>query len=173
MKAFWLGVVGASLSLSFLPALGQDLPASCGPKDQILNVKTTKTSPPSIRPIPGKATLVFINSESNCWGCTTVNVGVDGKWIGGNKGNSWFAVDVAPGNHLVCAYVPIHGYPLRNKVRLTELNAESGKVYFVTTDILANSVNIPSALNLQPVSPNEGNFLLSNSSHASWTPRTH
>jgi hypothetical protein len=173
MKAAWFAMVAAGVSLSVLPAVAQNLPASCGPKGQTLSVKTTKGEHPPIQPAPGKATLVFVNSEPDCLGCSTVNVGVDGKWIGGNKGDSWFAIDVAPGERHVCAYANTIGFASRYKVRLTELNAEAGQIYFFATDIFHNSGANAGALRLRAVSPDEGNFLVSQSSLASWTPKGH
>ncbi len=171
MQSAWFGMIAAGLFV--LPAVAQRLPAACGPKDQTLTVTTTKHQGQPIQPVPEKATLVFINSEAHCLGCGTVDLGLDGKWAGANKGNSYFSVTVAPGDRHVCGYLDSIQYSFRNKVQLTELNAEAGQIYYFTTDIFHNSAANAGALFLRLVSPDEGKFLASQSSLASWTPKEH
>jgi hypothetical protein len=171
VKAFTMLAV-PMLLFPALPAIAQNLPPSCGPRKQTFSVKLTQEPHSLTPPKPRMAMLVFINSESNCWGCITVYIGLDGKWIGGNKGNSWFAMNVPVGRRHICAYVRTLGYPLRNQVLLTELRPVAGETYFFTTEVF-NTAAVPFALGLRSVSPDEGKFLVSQSAHASWAPKTH
>lgn len=156
------------LLLPSLAGAAQKLPAACGPEASTLQVKTKKSETPPLKPVESMARLVFVNDESHCLGCSTVNVGLDGKWVGGNKGNSYFAVTVAPGNRQVCSYLEGMGYEFRHRVELTELNVEAGKTYYFATDVIHNSNYNAGRLRLRALAADEGEFLVSQSKVANW-----
>jgi hypothetical protein len=109
-----------------------------------------------------------VNNEDGCPRCGPVSVGLDGAWAGANSGDSYFAVTVAAGDRYVCAYGNM-GYlrygmsdEPRYMVRLTELNAKPGAVYYFET------ASDPGAIFLREIAPDEGKFLVSQSSLAIW-----
>jgi hypothetical protein len=68
----------------------------------------------------------------------TTRVGLDGAWVGANRGNSYFVFLVEPGKHHLCAdwlnaKSPGHmsGTSYANRlVSLAEFTAEVGKEYY-------------------------------------------
>ena len=103
--------------------------AACGPEDAGFDVKLDRSQHTLAQPEPGKARVYFIQEigEVSCiGGCMTTKVGLDGRWVGANKRNSYFSVSVEPGEHHMCA----NPGPL---VALAHFTAEAGKVYYFRT----------------------------------------
>src|SRR5947207_13062810 len=77
--------------------------AGCGPDKVQFDVKTDKNQHPLPKPESGKAIVYVIQDREAIiclGGCDTYRIGVDGSWVGANKGNSsysFFSVD--PGDH--------------------------------------------------------------------------
>ena len=153
-----------------LPSLAQNLPPSCGPEKQAVDVRTAKNHHPTIPLAPGTATLVFIQRSPVCIGCGEVRIGVDGSWVGANKGDSYFSVSVAPGERHVCAYWSSTFSVLEDKLWLTDVSARMAQTYYYYADFFGNTARGGLTLRLEPISPDEANFLISNSSLASSTP---
>lgn len=125
-----------ALILMFLaaPLFAQDQPtaaatAACGPKDASVDVKLDKTQHTVAQPEPGKALVYFIQDlgKISCIGsCGTTKIGVNGKWVGAVKHNSYFSISVDPGEHHLCA-------DPGQFVAFAHLSAEAGKVYYFRT----------------------------------------
>ena len=111
------------------------LPDACGDDSVKFDVKTQKDQPPPGPPSAGKAQIVFIETLDRTWmclGCGTPSTrfGVDGNWVGGNQGNSYFAIEVDPGVHHLCTgWQSVFGH-LKQMVGLDSFTAEAGKVYY-------------------------------------------
>jgi hypothetical protein len=126
----------ALLSASLLAALQARaktiLPDACGDDSVKFDVSTQKSQPPPAPPVDGKAQIVFIETLDGCFGCgtPTSRFGMDGAWVGANKGSSYFTMDIAPGEHHLCTdWQSVFG-KLKQKVGLTSFTAEAGKVYY-------------------------------------------
>jgi hypothetical protein len=93
--------------LSTLPVLAQDqavtarAAAGCGPTEVKFEVKTDKRQHPIGQPESGKA-LVYVFADENAdpggirIGGLTTRIGLDGAWVGANKGTSYFFFSVNP-----------------------------------------------------------------------------
>jgi hypothetical protein len=83
------------------------LPAACGPIDASFNVRLDESQRALAQPEPGKALIYFIydsGAASDVFPPTEpMMLGIDGVWVGANRGNSYFAVSVSPGEHHMCA----------------------------------------------------------------------
>jgi hypothetical protein len=81
------------------------LPDPCGDDKVKFDVATKKGQPDPAPPAAGNAQIVFIEAVDECGGCTIppLRFGGEGAWSGANKGNSYFTVDVLPGEHHLCA----------------------------------------------------------------------
>ncbi len=105
------------------------LPDACGDDTVKFNVKTEKGKPAPTPPEGGKAQIVFISV-----GVPRVNLlvryGLDGSWVGANKGDSYFAVSVAPGEHHFCATTGSFILQL-SYAGTGAVTAEAGKTYYV------------------------------------------
>jgi len=111
-------------------------------------------------PAPGKAEVVFIEDadfRQSCLLCSiATRVGIDGRWVGANQGNSYFAIAVAPGEHHICTDWQSTDPDLKSKTGLGEIKAEAGQVYFYRVRI----TRIGYDLELVPVDRREGSFRL-------------
>jgi hypothetical protein len=71
----------------------------------------------------------------------TMRVGLDGAWIGANKGKSYFFFSVDPGDHEVCANWQSGTFKKTAKRigSAITLKAEAGKVYYLRTQVYERS----------------------------------
>ena len=155
------------LALSALPTLAQSqadtarAAAGCGPELADFDVKTDKKQHPAPQPEAGKS-MVFIIEElkTNDLGFTlggvTTKVGIDGKWVGANKSDSYFFLPVDPGEHRLCSgwQSTLKRYSqLQNALTFT---AEAGKTYYFRVLIYAEETDkrIPH-LKLEALDPAE------------------
>jgi hypothetical protein len=114
------------------------LPDACGDAKTQLDVKTEKSAPLPAPPQAGKAQLVFIglvdgSAAGGCIGCnaiSTTRIGLDGSWVGAVKGGSYFTVDIAPGEHHLCAYWKSFAASRGKNISVAPFSAEAGKVYY-------------------------------------------
>src|SRR5579863_8186549 len=78
--------------------------AACGPMDIQFDAHPAE-SQPLHQPDPGKS-LVYVIEDfdraPNQYGSPTLRIGLDGKWAGAVKGDSYVAFSVDPGEHHLC-----------------------------------------------------------------------
>lgn len=148
------------------------LPDSCGSDKVKFEVTTKKGRPAPSAPATGKAQVIFVETfeqnEGFCVHCeVTTRVGMDGAWVGANRGNSYFDLTTSPGEHHVCVdWQSVLGKRAQ-KVGLTTLNAEAGKVYYyrIKVKIVESSVGEgmvaeDDSLELLPLDADEGKYLV-------------
>lgn len=130
------GLLLLCATLAFAAQARAILPDSCGQDAVRFDVTTQITQPAPTAPAAGKALLVFFedqNSEPHNWvsRLDTVRFAMDGAWVGANKGNSYFTLEVTPGIHHLCASWQggIHGFDV------APVNAEPGKVYYFAAEV--------------------------------------
>ena len=126
----------AIVMLAF-PVMAQDpgavAAAGCGPNEVKFDVKTIKSHPIAL-PESGKALVYFIEEVQQqimcIGGCpSTVKLGLDGTWVGANKGDSYFFLTVEPGDHHLCAGWQVQKNWTSRRLAATILTAEAGKTY--------------------------------------------
>ena len=108
------------------------LPEACGEDKVKFDVTTRNGQPEPAPPEAGKAQIVFIETLDGCPGCSTpaMRFGGDGAWAGANKGNSYFTVDVWPGEHHLCAAWQGSFGESKQEPRWVNFAAAAGKVYY-------------------------------------------
>ncbi len=119
------------------------LPDACG-KDEIqFKVKVAHLpdgesySAPA-PPEAGKAQIVFIevlDTSGMIFTTPTTRFGVDGEWVGADKGLSRFSIDVSPGVHHVCVNWQSENWDEARNVGMDTFTAEAGKVYYYEVKI--------------------------------------
>jgi hypothetical protein len=115
-------------------------PESCGSDAVQYKVKTEKKQSPSAAEA-GKALIVFIEStEGNFFPLPTARFGVDGNWVGADRGPSYFAYSVTPGLHKLCAARQSGIKADKDVVGVVTVNAEAGKVYYYEFKIMRTVV---------------------------------
>ncbi|MGA9305386.1 MAG: DUF2846 domain-containing protein [Candidatus Sulfotelmatobacter sp.] len=160
-------------------ACGQDLSVAsaqkaCGPSTTEFSIKINDEASRSIeQPIPGKA-LVFIIEDQKYKAVrdVTTRVGLDGAWIGANRGNSYLYFSVEPGEHHLCTDWISEWLPGGRLVSLSVLNAEAGKVYFFRARTTGGPGGLgdgrwqsadAASLDLDRVNSDEGKLLIASS----------
>jgi hypothetical protein len=126
------------LCASLLPAVQAKaktiLPDACGDDNVQFEVKTVDDHSQALKPADGKALLVIVEEGlSNHFDLTT-RYGLDGQWVGATHGNSYFLLEVTPGEHHLCGapqkHFGITGGAREHMVGVVAFTAEAGKVYF-------------------------------------------
>jgi hypothetical protein len=159
------------------------LPDACGDDKVQFDVKTAKNQPAPAPPDAGKAQIVFIEAMDKnlaCWSCgtPTSRFGMDGAWVGATQGNSYFTIDVAPGEHHFCVDWQSAFGRLKQMVGMAELNAEAGKTYYFEAQVKIKEHNygdssseVDRNLNFVQASDDEGKYRIKASSLATATAR--
>ena len=162
------------------------LPDACGNDKVQFDVKTTKKQPPPAPPEAGKAQIVLIEAlDKNlaCWSCgtPTSRFGMDGAWVGATQGNSYFALDVAPGEHHLCVDWQSAFGSLKKMVGMADFDAEAGKTYYFEAQVKLkehsygtgpdSSSEVDRHLTFEQVSVDEGKYRVKASSLAAATAR--
>ena len=119
-------------------------PDACGKDSVQFKVKTVKRQVPPTAPEAGKALLVFFESVSGEFATgPTVRFAVDGSWVGADKGASYFAVPVAPGDHRLCAVRQSGAKSDKVDVGEVTLHAEAGNIYYYDFKITRTAIGSP------------------------------
>jgi len=145
------------LLLLVSPALAQTKasitspPSSCGPASVQFDVKRDQTHPPSELE-PGMA-LVYVVANAE-----TIRVGLDGAWIGANRGNSHFSFSVAPGEHHLCSNVQSKSADYSSLYSLANFTAEAGRIYYFRTRVWTSPTSV--FLDLDALNSDEGRYLV-------------
>jgi hypothetical protein len=128
----------ASLCASVQARAKTVLPDACGDDKAQFEVKTEESQPAPAPPPDGKAQIVFVDDDSvktSGFSFTTFRYGMDGAWMGANKGNSYFVLNVDPGVHHLCVSPQTVSSKGRMTVGIASVNAEPGKVYYLAAQL--------------------------------------
>ena len=104
------------------------------------------------------ATLYFVDDDGSGvgGGSPTARYAVDGAWAGANQGESWFAVEVAPGERHLCAALQSS---FAQRAEVMQLNAEAGENYFFRTRWFGSQTTVQ--LEFAPADIDEAGYLIS------------
>ena len=172
MKTIVLSILFAVIASSTFaqePAPTASTRGGCGPSDAYFDVKTDRQQHLVAPADPGKAIVyVFEDMERG----PTMRVGLDGSWIGANKGKSYFSFSVDPGDHQVCTNWQSGTFKETSKRigSAMTLKAEAGKTYYLRTQIYERSEHDHN-VKLEPVETAEGQFLISASAFSTSHPK--
>lgn len=166
------------------PAFAQNAPSQeaaakplgapgCGPADAQFAVKTKATQQSIPAPASGKAMIVFLQDDEKFESRPrpTTRFGVDGAWVGATHANSFFYLEVDPGERHLCAswqsLVTSPGTPIR-PTAASHFTAESGQTYYFRAEDITRSdysgkiSTITRAdVELQPLDSDEAQVLMS------------
>ncbi len=132
--------------------------AACGLDSVSFKVKTDESQHLLTPAERGKARVYFIQDAGTSIGLgyPTVKLGLDGKWVGANRLNSYFSVSVDPGEHHVC--VMLQSSLLAQRVELAHFAAEAGKTYYYRTRIVMSREM--ELLELDAIDSDQGRYLV-------------
>jgi hypothetical protein len=139
--AMKLHTVSLLLSLSLVAAVqarATILPDACGDDKVKFDVTEQKDQPAPAPPDAGKAQIVLIENNNQMvtpFSYATVRFGMDGAWVGANKGDSYFTVAAEPGVHHLCVSWQSAISKVKKSIDVASFTAEPGKVYYFAAQI--------------------------------------
>jgi len=169
-------------TLLFSTAFAQDqspiaaVEAACGPKDVQFAVQAAP-SQPLAQPEAGKSLVYVVEEFDKVVGeisRPTLRVGVDGKWAGANKGNSYISFPVEPGEHHLCANWQSRWKRLSNEEAFHGFTADSGKIYYFRARITEHGGSSGASnftLDLEPLNGDQGKYLVASSALSAAQPK--
>lgn len=161
----WFLVVA---SLAAAQCGAASLPSACGNDKVTYDVSTQAGQPVPPSPAEGKARIVIVEVKYGL--DVTARIGLDGQWIGADKGDSYFALDVSPGVHHLCANWQSSLQSRDRQVGLLAFNAEAGKVYYFEVKVIMSKYF--EDFTFAPLNEDEGRYLVTMDKLATATPRT-
>ena len=150
--------------------------AACGPKD-VQFVAQAAPSQPLAQPDAGKSLVYVVEEFDKVVGeisRPTLRVGVDGKWAGADKGNSYISFSVEPGEHHLCANWQSRWKRLSNEKAFNGFTAEPGKVYYFRARITEHGGSTGASnftLDLEPLNGDQGKYLVASSALSAAQPK--
>src|SRR5271169_5698938 len=144
--------------------------SACGPAQTTFAVTVEGSQHPTPQPDPDKALVYVVEDLGQCVDCdggrsiigdvtdALVKVGVDGSWIGANKGNSYLFFTTAPGEHHLCVNWQSRLAERARSFAMASLTAEAGKVYYFRIRVFPGQGDF--AFDLDPINSDQGKFLV-------------
>lgn len=131
--------------------------SACGPKDVKFSVKPDATQHPAPQPEPGRALIYVVEDLGQCSECTghgntfltnvsmaLTKMGMDGTWMGANRGNSYLFFAADPGEHHLCINWQ-SALEVRNRAyAMANFTAEEGKIYYFRGESFPGKMITPS-----------------------------
>ncbi len=126
-------------------------------------------------PEPEKAILYIVElfnlRDKGRFNRPTLKHGLDGQWIGATQGFSYVSASVAPGEHHLCSRWQSHFGKLADQVSLYNFDAAAGKIYYIRAQISVMGDNDVLSMDLEPISEDEGRFLVSEAARSLSKPK--
>jgi hypothetical protein len=169
-------------TLLFSTALAQEqaplaaAEAACGSKDVQFEPQAA-SSQPLAQPDAGKSLIYVVEVFDKVVGQIsrpTLSIGVDGKWVGADKGNSYISFSVEPGEHHLCANWQSRWKRFSNEEAFNGFTADPGKTYYFRARI--NEIGAPGAasnfsLDLESLNEDQGKYLVASSAMSAAQPK--
>jgi|HubBroStandDraft_6_1064221.scaffolds.fasta_scaffold28021_2 hypothetical protein len=150
--------------------------SACGPNEVQFDTKTAQNETPT-QPEAGKSLVYVVEVFDKVVGeigRPTLRVGLDGKWAGADKGNSYLSFAVDPGEHHLCANWQSRLKRLSKESAFTSFTADPGKTYYFRARITEHGGSGGASnfsLDLEPVNGDEGKYLVASSAFAVSQPK--
>jgi len=157
---FFLGATAIAQDQSAIAAAV----AACGPKDVQFDVRADQNQHAVPQPDPGKA-LVYVVQEFGqveCKGCAVTKIGLDGAWVGANKGNSYVYFSAEPGERHLCMNWQSRFEWRSRAFAVANFTAEAGKTYYYRARLFPGS-RFDISFDLDPINADQGKLLVASS----------
>ena len=151
--------------------------AACGDEKTSFDVSRGAVGDTARALEPGKAVVyiieVFNIRDKGRFNRPTIKHGLDGAWIGATQGFTYVSAAIDPGEHHLCSRWQSHLNALSDQVSLYNFTAaENNRYYFrVQINIEGNTAGGAVSIDLEPVSEDEGRFLLSQAAQSVSKPK--
>jgi hypothetical protein len=171
------GIISASMQAQQVPAAASPM-AACGDGKTSFSVERGPVGDMAAAPTADMATVYVIElynlSDKGKFNRPTVRQGLDGAWLGATQGFTYVSAAVKPGSHHLCSQWQSQFGRLSQQVSLYNFEAVAGKRYYFRVQIIVEGSGEgagPSSIDLQPVSEDEGRFLVSEAAQSISKPK--
>lgn len=164
MKASLALVLLAATPVSQTKSASVNSIPGCGPPNVKFAVKTNKSQHPVAPQEKDKAVIYFLEDDSSFESrpLPTTRLGVDGKWVGANHGDSYFYLSVDPGEHHLCAsWQSFVAFGAHETSAAAHFTAEAGQSYFFRVRNIWLREHGVTHVELTPLDSDEGQLLAS------------
>lgn len=182
--SFWCAVACVPLAADAQAAAGAGVPnvttplAGCG--DDKLNFAVTRgpEGDTAAAPDPTKATIYFVEvsnlHDTGRFGRPILRHAVDAAWVGATQGFTFVSAVVDPGTHHLCSRWQSHFGARSDQISLFNLDAAVGHRYYfrIQISVQGHTEGGSESIDLQPVSEDEGRFLVSEAAQALSKPKS-
>ncbi len=131
--------------------------AGCGPSQVLFDITVDKNQHPLAQPESGKALVYVINEVG-----FSMKIGLDGAWVGANRGWSYFSFSVGPGDHHLC----MSEQGDHKQGSAASFTAAAGETYY-----FQSSLNEGTEWKLKAIDPAKGLFLIASSALSTSHPK--
>lgn len=132
--------------------------AGCGPNEMQFVAKTDKTQHPQA-PVDAARAVIYVFSERVSYD-QTYRIGMDGKWMGATRDESYFFFTVEPGEHRLCWDTQKGQEKLSDQGAATTFTAEAGRIYCFKSTVFESN-EITAKRKFERIDWAEGMFLVS------------
>lgn len=148
--------------------------SACGPANTKFDVKPDATQHPTAQPDSGKSFVYVVEDLGECPGCIASNsfagffntvdnavtkVGMDGAWMGANRGSSYIFFAVSPGEHHLCMNWQSRLQSRSRAFAMANFTTEEGKAYYFRERVFPGHSG-DYVFELDPVNSDEGKYLV-------------
>jgi hypothetical protein len=124
--------------------------AACGQPATTFTVKLDD-SRPNVQAEAGKALIYVIEDQRfKVVRDVTLRIGIDGKWLGATRGDSYIFLSVDPGDHHLCAEWTSEFIPGGHLFSLAKISAEPGETYYFRARTSGSASNDQSSSRMLP-----------------------
>jgi hypothetical protein len=160
-----VGLMGVGVNAGAQQTPGAASPlAACGPDGTQFKIMPNAVGGTTAPEPADKATVYVIELDDARHGLIfsrpPVRIGMDGDWVGALKEYSYLRFSAEPGTQHLCARWSHHGITALD-ASLLNFDAEAGKTYYLRVRITTTFKGPDFSVDLQPVSSDEGRFLVS------------
>jgi hypothetical protein len=149
--------------------------AGCGDDQTKFKVSRGEVRDHLETPEPGKATVYIVEvlnlADRGRIARPVILQGLDGKWLGATQGFTYLEATIAPGEHHLCSRWQSDQTAYSDQVSLYNFEALAGRRYFFRTQVVMQSKEDTPFIDLEPVSEDEGQFLMSQAARSVSKPK--
>lgn len=178
MRTAFAFVLFAVSAVAQDPAAVVAAQAACGSHDVEFRIKTDNSQHPVALPDPGKALVyVILDQEFQALRAVTARVGLDGTWVGANRGNSYLFFSTDPGEHHLCTDWISDFLAGGRLVSLANFTAVAGNVYYFRVRTTGGPSSYlkdsdrSASIDLELVNGDEGKLLVASSAWSNCPPK--
>jgi hypothetical protein len=178
LNVLWCGLICGAVNVAAQTTTVRSPLAACGDEKTTFNVSRGDVGEQSDSLEAGKAKVYIIElfnlQDKGKFGRPTVRHGLDGAWLGATQGFTYISAVIEPGTHHLCSRWQSSLESRTERISLNNFDAVAGKRYYFRAQISVDGAERgggPTLIDLQPVSEDEGRFLISEAAQSVSKPK--